>query len=240
MNQTKTKKQTIMLKLSGASLKDGDVDGPISFEILQHLAEQVKLLTPYYNIAIVLGGGNIWRGKIVEKINMERYQADYMGMLATVINSIALESVFKNNGIKTKVYSKLEITKVCDDYLIRNVLKDLENGVVTILAGGTGSPFFTTDTGSAIAAIEIKADAILMGKNDVDGVYSDDPKLNPNATFYPTLTYDDLFVKDLKVMDAAAISLCKEYKISLIVFKINEKWSIIKTLKKENKFTLIS
>lgn len=232
----KTKK-TIMLKLSGASLKDKNSN--ISFEFLNHLAQQIKVLINHYNVAIVLGGGNIWRGNFVEESKMDRYQADYMGMLATVMNSVALQSVLKNNNIKCKVFSKIEMPKVADDYLIRNVLDELNNGTVTILAGGTGNPFFTTDTGSAIAAIEIKADAILMGKNDVCGVYSDDPKKNPDAIFYDQLTFDDLIVKNLKVMDAAAISLCKEYKIQIIVFKINEENSIINTLKRQNKFTII-
>ncbi|WP_412032263.1 UMP kinase [Malacoplasma muris] len=230
---------TIMLKLSGASLNHNDSDNIISFEILNEIAQQIKVLINHFNVAIVLGGGNIWRGSIASKVNMPRDQADYMGMLATIINSIAFESILKNINIDAKVFSKIEMEKICDTYYLRNVKDYLNKGGVAILAAGTGMPYFSTDTGSAITAIEIGAKFILMGKNNVDGVYSCDPLENPNAEFYKTLTYDDVISKNLRVMDTTAIALCKEYKTKIIVFNINEKNSIIDTLNRKSKFTII-
>lgn len=239
MDSSSNNKTTIMLKLSGASLNHDDNDNIISFEILNDIAQQVKLLSQHFNVAIVLGGGNIWRGAIASKVNMPRDQADYMGMLATIINSIAFESILKNIGIDAKVFSKIEMEKICDTYYLRNVKNYLANGGVAILAGGTGMPYFSTDTGSAITAIEINAKFILMGKNNVDGVYSNDPMIDPNAIFYTKLTYDEVISKNLRVMDTTAIALCKEYKTKIIVFNINEKNSIINTLNKKTKFSII-
>lgn len=239
MNNINNQKTTIMLKLSGASLNHNDEKNTISFNILNDIANQVKVLTKHFNVAIVLGGGNIWRGAIADKINMDRAQADYMGMLATVINSIAFESALKNIGVDAKVFSKIEMEKVCDTYYLRNVRDYLNQGGVAILAAGTGMPYFSTDTGSAITAVEIDAKYILMGKNNVDGVYSDDPMKNPDAVFYDELSYDEVISQDLKVMDVTAIALCKEYKTKIIVFNINEENSIIDALNKKNKFTII-
>lgn len=232
-------KTTIMLKLSGASLNHDDTNNIISFEILNNIAQQVKTLSEHFNVAIVLGGGNIWRGSIADKVNMPREQADYMGMLATIINSIAFESILKNIGVDAKVFSKIEMEKICDTYYLRNVKSYLNSGGVAILAAGTGMPYFSTDTGSAITAIEINAKFILMGKNNVDGVYSCDPMKNPNAIFYQKLNYDEVISKNLRVMDATAIALCKEYKTKIIVFNINEKNSIVDTLNRKTKFTII-
>lgn len=232
-------KKTIMLKLSGASLNFNNSDEVISFEIINDLANQIKILKKYFNIAIVVGGGNIWRGSIAEKVNMKREEADYMGMLATVINSIAFQSSLKNVGVDAKVFSKIEMEKVCDTYYVRNVKEYLNNGGVAILAAGTGMPYFSTDTGSAIGAAEINASFILMGKNNVDGVYSKDPIIYNDAEFYPQLSFDDVIEKDLKVMDSTAIALCREYNIKIIVFNINDKNSIIDALNRNKKFTII-
>lgn len=232
-------KTTIMLKLSGASLNLKDNNNIISFDVLNELANQIKELSKHFNIAIVIGGGNIWRGAIAEKVNMPREQADYMGMLATIINSIALESALKNLNINAKVFSKIDVEKICDNYYIRNVKEYLQNEGVVILAAGTGMPYFSTDTSAAIGAVEINAKYILMGKNNVDGVYSEDPMLNPHAVFYDRLSFDDVISKNLKVMDASAIAICKEYKIKIIVFKINEPNSIVNALNKKTKFTII-
>lgn len=232
-------KKTIMLKLSGASLNFNNSNEVISFEIINDLANQIKILKKYFNIAIVIGGGNIWRGSIAEKVNMKREEADYMGMLATVINSIAFQSSLKNIGVDAKVFSKIEMEKVCDTYYVRNVKEYLNNGGVAILAAGTGMPYFSTDTGSAIGAAEINASFILMGKNNVDGVYSKDPIIYNDAEFYPQLSFDDVIEKDLKVMDSTAIALCREYNIKIIVFNINDKNSIIDALNRNKKFTII-
>lgn len=232
-------KKTIMLKLSGASLNFNSNNEVISFDIINDLAKQIKVLKNYFNVAIVVGGGNIWRGAIAKEINMPREEADYMGMLATVINSIAFQSALKNVNVDAKVFSKIEMEKVCDTYLVRNVKDYLNNGGIAILAAGTGMPYFSTDTGSAIGAAEINADFILMGKNNVDGVYSKDPMLYDDAEFFEKLSFDEVIEKDLKVMDSTAIALCREYNIKIIVFNINEKNSIIDTLNRNKKFTII-
>ncbi|MEG2801994.1 MAG: UMP kinase [Malacoplasma sp.] len=231
------KKLTILLKLSGASLKVDDEN--ISFDFLNQLAHQIKVLVEKFNVAIVVGGGNIWRGNISDKYNMVRYNADYIGMLATLMNSIAIESALSNANVKSKIFSALNVDKVVEPHIIKNVKESIENGIVTIFACGTGMPYFSTDTGSAIRAVEIGADFILMGKNNVNGVYSDDPLKNPKAIFYENISYDDLIRNDLKIMDISALSICKEYKIKLIVFKINEPNSIINVMNKKVKFTTI-
>lgn len=236
MNQ----KTTIMLKLSGASLNYNDSSNIISFDILNELANQISRLKDQFNIAIVIGGGNIWRGStFAEKVNMPRDQADYMGMLATIINSIALESSLKNIGINAKVFSKIEVEKICDTYYLRNVKDYIEKGGIAILAGGTGMPYFSTDTGAAIAAAEIGAKFIVMGKNNVDGVYSKDPLKYPDAEFYPKLNYNEVIEKNLKIMDATAIAICKEYKMKIIVFNINKPNNIIETLNNKSKYTIV-
>lgn len=232
-------KRTIMIKLSGASLNFDNNNEIISFEIINDLANQIKILKKYFNIAIVVGGGNIWRGSIAEKVNMKREEADYMGMLATVINSIAFQSSLKNINVNAKVFSKVKMEKVCDTYYVRDVKEYLNNGGVAILAAGTGMPYFSTDTGSAIGAAEINADFILMGKNNVDGVYSKDPIIYDDAIFYPKLSFDEVIEKNLKVMDSTAIALCREYNIKIIVFNINDKNSIIDALNRNKKFTII-
>lgn len=231
------KKQTILLKLSGASLKDNNE--PISFDFLNELASQIKELIKTYNVAIVVGGGNIWRGNVSAKFNMVRYNADYIGMLATLMNSLAIESSLTNLEIKSKIFSAINVDKIVEPHIIKNVNESLSNGIVTIFACGTGMPYFSTDTGSAIRAVEIGADFILMGKNNVNGVYSDDPLRNNKAIFYEKISYDDVIQKDLKIMDISALSICKEYKIKLIVFKINETNSILNVMNNKVKFTTI-
>lgn len=230
-------KKTILLKLSGASLRNNN--DPISFDFLNQLAFQIKELLKTYNVAIVVGGGNIWRGNVSEKFNMVRYNADYIGMLATLMNSLAIESALTNLEIKSKIFSAINVDKIADTHVIKNVNESLLHGVVTIFACGTGMPYFSTDTGSAIRAVEIGADFILMGKNNVNGVYSDDPLINKKAILYENISYDDVIQKNLKIMDISALSICKEYKIKLIVFKINEPNSILNVMDKKVKFTLI-
>lgn len=232
-------KTTIMIKLSGASLNNGDEKNIISFDIVNEIAMQIKALSKIFNIAVVIGGGNIWRGSIAQDVNMPRDQADYMGMLATVINSIAFESTLKNIGVKAKVFSKIEMEKICDTYYLRDVKEYLANNGVAILAAGTGMPYFSTDTGSAIGAAEINAKFILMGKNNVNGVYSKDPMIHKDAIFFDKLSFDDVISKNLKVMDTSALAICKEYSIKIIVFNINEKNSIVDTLNNNKKYTII-
>lgn len=231
------KKETLLLKISGASLKGKD--DIIDFDFIKNIAKQIKLISEKFKIAIVLGGGNIWRGKNSSGINIERYKADQMGMLATMINSLAMESVFKLHDIKAKIYSTVDMEKIANNYIIRDLLESLENNEVIILACGTGRPYFTTDTGTAVSAAEIKANFILMGKNNVDGVYSKDPHIYSDAVFYPKLTYEKALSENLEVMDASAVSICKEHGIKTIVFKINEPNSIINALVMKSKRTII-
>lgn len=229
-------KQTILLKISGASLKAKD--DIIDFGFIDNIAKQIKTISEKFKIAIVLGGGNIWRGK-PHNAAIERYKADQMGMLATMINSLAMESIFQSYGIKTRVFSAIDMDKIANNYVVKDLLQSLENGEVIILGCGTGRPFFTTDTGTAVSAAEVKANFILMGKNNVDGVYSKDPHIYKDAIFYPKLTYEKALNENLEVMDASAISICKENGIKTIVFKINEPNSIINALTKKSKITII-
>ncbi|MDE5553246.1 MAG: UMP kinase [Malacoplasma sp.] len=229
-------KETLLLKISGASLKaKNDI---IDFDFIKNIARQIKLMTEKFKIAIVLGGGNIWRGKTSDA-SIERYKADQMGMLATMINSLAMESIFQSYGIKTKIYSTIDMDKIANNYVIKDLLQSLQNNEVIILACGTGRPYFTTDTGTAVSAAEIKANFILMGKNNVDGVYSKDPHVHSDAVFYPKLTYERALSENLGVMDSSAVSICKENGIKTIVFKINEPNSIINALTMKSKRTII-
>lgn len=232
------KKELIILKISGASLKaENDI---IDIEFLNEIARQIKELSLFYKIAIVLGGGNIWRGAIANKIGMQRYKADQMGMLATVMNSLALESTLNNIGVKSKIFSTIEMEKIADSYVIRNLEFSLNNNYIAILSCGTGRPYFTTDTGIAVSAAELGATYVMMGKNNVDGVYDSDPNINKNAKFYEHLTYTKAIEDELGVMDITAASIFKQCNVKTIVFKINEYNAIIDTLNKKSKFTLIS
>lgn len=230
-------KETILLKISGASLKGKD--DIIDFDFIKNLAEQIKIISQKFKVAIVLGGGNIWRGKNASGVVLKRYKSDQIGMLATMMNSLAVESIFNSYGVKTKIYSTVEMEKIADSYVIRNLLNSLDNNEVIILACGTGRPYFTTDTGTAVSAAEINASFILMGKNNVDGVYSKDPNVYSDAVFYPHLTYERALQENLEVMDSSAVSICKENKIKTIVFKINEPNSIINALTMKSKRTII-
>ena len=231
-------KELIILKISGASLK-GDKD-IINIEFLNEIARQIKELSLFYKVAVVLGGGNIWRGAIANQIGMQRYKADQMGMLATVMNSLALQSALTNIDVNSKIFSTIEMEKIVDSYIIRNLEFALENNYVAILSCGTGRPYFTTDTGIAVSAAELGATYIMMGKNSVDGVYDSDPNVNKNAKFFEHLTYTKAIEDQLEVMDVTAASILKQCNVKTIVFKINEYNAIINTLNKKSKFTLVS
>lgn len=231
-------KKLVIIKISGASLKgDNDI---ISIDFLNQLAKQLKEISLSYKVAVVLGGGNIWRGNIASKINMERYKADQMGMLATVMNSLALQSALNNQGCKANVFSTIEMEKIADNYVIRNLKKSLDNDEIAILSCGTGRPYFSTDTGIAVSAAELGATYILMGKNNVDGVYDKDPNKYLDAKFFEHLTYTKAINDELKVMDASAASICMQTNIKIIVFKINEENGITNALNFKTRFTLIS
>ncbi len=199
----------VLLKISGEALA-GDQGFGINPIVVKDIAEQIKDAKDLgVEIAIVCGGGNIWRGKTGADMGMERASADYMGMLATVMNGLALQNALESIGLETRVMTAIDMKEVAEPYIRRRAVRHLEKGRIVIFSAGTGSPYFTTDTTAALRAAEIHADVILMAKNGVDGVYSADPKLDPNAVKFDKLTYLDVLNKDLKIMDQTAITLCK-------------------------------
>lgn len=223
---TRAKYRRIVLKLSGEALS-GNLGYGIEPTVIKSIAAQVKEISELgVEIAIVVGGGNIWRGKVGSEVGMDRATADYMGMLATVMNSLALQDSLEMIGIQTRVQTSIEMRQVAEPYIRRRAIRHLEKGRVVIFAAGTGNPYFSTDTTAALRAAEIEADVILMAKNDVDGVYTDDPKLNKNAKKYDSLSYMDMLNEGLGVMDSTASSLCMDNDISLIVFSISEEGNI--------------
>ena len=228
----------ILLKLSGEALSGQGTN--FDPEILKSLASQIKEIQDLgVEIAIVVGGGNFIRGKMAEKMGIERVQADYMGMLATVINALAIQSSLEQIEVPTRVQTAIEMNKVAEPFIARRAIRHLGKGRVVIFGAGTGSPFFSTDTTAALRASEIKADVILMAKNGVDGVYSADPKLDPNAVKYDRLTYMDLIQKGLAVMDTTATSMCMDNHIDLIVFNMNQEGNIKRAVMGESIGTIV-
>lgn len=229
----------VLLKLSGEALsgKEKNFDP----EVLKSLATEIKEAQQLgVEIAIVVGGGNFIRGKTVADIGIDRVQGDYMGMLATIINALAIQSALEGVGVDTRVQTSIEMEKVAEPFIQRRAIRHLEKGRVVIFGGGTGSPYFSTDTTAALRASEIKADVILMAKNGVDGVYSADPKKDPSATKFEHLTYMDLLNKGLAVMDSTATSMCMDNNMELMVFNMNERGNIVKAMKGEKIGTIIN
>ncbi|MEJ8776894.1 UMP kinase [Pseudogracilibacillus sp. ICA-222130] len=228
-----TRYRRIVLKLSGEALS-GDQGFGIEPKIIRSIAEQVKEVAQLgVEVAVVVGGGNIWRGKIGSEMGMERANADYMGMLATVMNSLALQDSLEQIGIPTRVQTSIEMRQVAEPYIRRKAVRHLEKKRVVIFAAGTGNPYFSTDTTAALRAAEIEADVILMAKNNVDGVYSADPKVNKDAVKYDKLTYLDMLNEGLEIMDSTASSLCMDNDIPLIVFSITEEGNIKRVVQGE-------
>jgi len=215
----------VLLKLSGEALSgEGKNFDPA---VLHTLAAEIKEAADLgVEIAIVVGGGNFIRGKMVEDIGIERIQGDYMGMLATIINALAIQSALESVGVDTRVQTSIDMPKVAEPFIQRRAVRHLEKGRVVIFGGGTGSPYFSTDTTAALRASEIKAEVILMAKNGVDGVYSADPRKNPDAKRYDHLTYLDLLNEGLEVMDSTATSMCMDNNMEIMVFNMNEKGNI--------------
>lgn len=217
---TETKYRRVLIKLSGQALQ-GDQGYGISPETLQVFAREITELEQLgVEVAIVIGGGNIFRGVAGSTAGMDRASADYMGMLATVINSLALQDAIEKFGVPTRVQTALEIKEVAEPYIRRRAMRHLEKGRVVIFAAGTGNPYFTTDTAAALRAMECHAEVILKATN-VDGVYDDDPEQNPAAQRYDRLTYIDVLSKNLRVMDSTAVSLCMDNDLPIIVFDLN-------------------
>lgn len=220
----------IVLKLSGEALA-GEKGFGLSPEIIKSVAEQVKEVVELgVEVAVVVGGGNIWRGKIGSEMGMDRANADYMGMLATVMNSLALQDSLEQCGVETRVQSSIEMRQVAEPYIRRRAIRHLEKKRVVIFAAGTGNPYFSTDTTAALRAAEIEADVILMAKNNVDGVYSADPKVDKTAVKYDELSFLEVIQQGLQVMDSTASTLCMDNDIALIVFSIMENGNIKKAV----------
>ncbi len=221
----------VLLKLSGEALA-GDKKFGIDEDTIDKICDAIKNIYDLgVEVAIVVGGGNFWRGKYGD--NIERTTSDYMGMLATAINGLALQDAIKKRGIEAKLQTAIEMKKIADPFTQRDAIKSLENGNILIFSCGTGSPFFSTDTAAALRATEIEANAILVAKT-IDGVYTADPKLDPNAKKYDHITYQEILEKDLKVMDSTAISLCKDNNMPLVVFAMSNPENIIKAVNEEN------
>ncbi len=232
------KYKRILLKLSGESLM-GDQQFGIDAKMLFHYANQIKgLIDIGVQIAVVIGGGNIFRGLSASKSGIERVQGDYMGMMATVINGMALQSALEGSGIYTRLISAIEMKQIAEPYIRRRATRHLEKGRVVIFSAGTGSPYFTTDSAAALRANEINADVILKGTR-VDGIYSADPEKDPTATKFDTLTYAKVISLGLGVMDMTAFTLCQENNLPIIVFDIGDHENLMRIVKGENIGTLV-
>ena len=228
----------VLLKLSGEVLM-GDQQFGIDPAFVLELAQEVKQAKETgLEICLVIGGGNIFRGMAGAAQGMDRAQADYMGMLATVMNALAMQSALEQLGVQTRVQSAVQMDQVCEPVIRRRAERHLEKGRIVIFAAGVGAPYFTTDSGAALRAAEMNCDALLKGTS-VDGVYDSDPKKNADAKRFDTVTYGKVLADDLKVMDASAVALCRDNKIPIVVFSIREDDSLEKVLRGEGAFTVI-
>ncbi|AKH41889.1 uridylate kinase [Altererythrobacter atlanticus] len=228
----------ILLKLSGEVLM-GDQQFGIDPAFVAELAREVKRAKDSgLEICLVIGGGNIFRGMAGAAAGMDRAQADYMGMLATVMNALAMQNALEQLGVHTRVQSAVQMDQVCEPVIRRRAERHLEKGRVVIFAAGVGSPYFTTDSGAALRAAEMKCDALLKGTS-VDGVYSADPKKDPDAKRFDTVSYDTVLAENLKVMDASAVALCRDNEIPIVVFSIREKGNLARVLAGEGVQTIV-
>lgn len=232
MDEPKYKR--VVLKLSGEALAGNEGFGIKPTTVVDIVSEIKEVHELGIQMAIVVGGGNIWRGAVGAEMGMERAQADYMGMLATVMNALSLQDTLENLGVPTRVQTSIEMRQIAEPYIRRRAVRHLEKGRVVIFAGGTGNPYFSTDTAAALRAAEIDADVILMAKNNVDGVYSADPKLHSDATKFEELTHLDVISKGLAVMDSTASSLSMDNDIPLVVFNLNQHGNIRRVCLGEN------
>lgn len=239
ISKNMNKFKRVLLKISGEALM-GDLQFGIDLVTVESICNNIqKVHEQGYEICLVVGGGNIFRGVSAAAKGMERASADYMGMLATVINALSLQNYLESKGIPTRVQSAIPMTTICEQYVRRRAVRHMEKGRIVIFAGGTGSPFFTTDTTAALRAIEMNCDAVFKG-TQVDGVYSEDPRKNPQAIRYDNLSYNEVLAKDLKVMDASAVAMARDNKIPLVVFSIKEPESFARVVAGQGKFTIIS
>ena len=226
----------VLLKVSGEALM-GEREFGIDIETVERIAKEIKAATELgVEVCLVVGGGNIFRGVSMAARGMERASADYMGMLATVMNALSLQNSLEAIGANTRVVSAIEMQSICEPYIRRRALRHLEKGRIVIFAGGTGAPFFTTDTTAALRAAEMGCEAVFKG-TQVDGIYSADPKTHPDAERYDEISYRDILTKDLKVMDQTAVSLTRENKIPIVVFSLKD--GIVGALTGQGKFTTV-
>lgn len=230
----------VIIKLSGEALKGDGMYGIHPLTVKKIATEIKEIHALGVDVGIVVGGGNLWRGKTGEELGMDRAQADYMGMLGTVMNSLALQDALESIEVPSRVMTVLPISTVAEPYIRRRAMRHFEKKRVLIFAGGTGTPYFSTDTAAALRAAELDASIILMAKNGVEGVYNKDPKKHDDATMYATLTQEDLLVKKLGVMDQTAASICHENKIDVIVFNLNTTGNMKKAVLNEPIGTKVS
>ena len=229
----------VLLKLTGEGLM-GEREYGLDPKMVGMVAHEIKAVVDMgVQVCLVIGGGNIFRGVSAAASGMDRASGDYMGMLATVINSLAMQSALERQGLQTRVQSAIPMTTVCEPYIRRRAVRHMEKGRVVIFAAGTGNPFFTTDTAAALRAAEMGAEALLKG-TQVDGVYAADPRKHPNAERYERLTYMDVLARDLQVMDASAVSLCRENRIPIVVFSLHEAGNFAEVMSGKGKFTIVS
>ncbi|MEL7145651.1 MAG: UMP kinase [Bacteroidota bacterium] len=233
------KYKRILLKLSGEALMGGKQYGIDSDRLIQYANEIKKVHDQGLEIAIVIGGGNIFRGVQAGSVGIDRVQGDYMGMLATVINAMALQSALEKQGMYTRLMSGINMDQVCEPFIRRRAVRHLEKGRIVIFGAGTGNPYFTTDSTASLRAIEIEAEVVLKGTR-VDGVYTDDPEKNPNATKYSNISFQEVYEKGLNVMDMTAFTLCQENKLPIIVFDMNKSGNLKRIVDGEEVGTLIN
>ena len=229
----------VILKLSGEAL-EGDQGYGIDTVVVKRLASDIRdVRESGVEVAIVIGGGNIWRGLEASTTGMDRATADYMGMLGTVQNALALQDALEHLGTFTRVQTAIEMNQIAEPFIRRRAIRHMEKGRVVILAAGTGNPFFTTDTAAALRAAELGADVVLAAKNQIDGVYDDDPQTNPSAIRYSVLSFQEVLERNLRVMDASAIALCRDNDVPIIVFNVQENGNIQRAARGEDIGTLI-
>ena len=219
------KYKRVLLKLSGESLMGNENYG-IDYNMLSFYSKQIKLISKEIQIAIVIGGGNIYRGDKSKSAGFDRVQGDYMGMLATIINGIALQSALEKEGLQTRMLTAIRMEQIAEPFIRRKAIRHLEKSRIVIFGGGTGNPYFTTDTAATLRAIEIEADVIIKGTR-VDGIYDSDPEKNPSAIKFDNITFEEIYDKKLNVMDMTAITLCKENKLPLCVFNMNKENNLL-------------
>ena len=233
------KYKRILLKLSGEALM-GDKQFGIDTEKLSAYANEIKTAVDFgVEVAVVIGGGNIFRGVQVEGQGLDRVQGDYMGMLATIINGMALQSALEKANVETRLLTAIKMEQVAEPFIRRRAMRHLQKSRVVIFGGGTGNPYFTTDTAATLRAIEIEADVILKGTR-VDGIYTADPEKDKSATKYDTITFKEVYEKELNIMDMTAFTLCNENKLPIVVFDINKKQNLYKMLQGESVGTLVN